>query len=190
MRQCTILAELRRISLFWMKESDGWRVKLTMAKQQKKAKRANVSAGILLFRTTNGELEFLLAHPGGPFWANRDLGAWTIPKGLVDEGEDLFAAACREFAEETGLQLTGPFIELGSIRQKAGKQVYAWACEGEADPESLSSNMMRLQYPHGSGQWLTIPEVDRYAWCNAADARVKLNPAQIAFIERLEALRK
>ena len=161
-----------------------------MAKQQKRAKRANVSAGILLFRRTNGELEFLLAHPGGPFWVNRDVGAWTIPKGLLDEGEELFAAACREFAEETGLQLTGPFIELGSIRQKAGKQVYAWACEGEADPENLSSNLMRLQYPHGSGQWLTFPEVDRYAWCSTEVAREKINPAQVAFIERLEALRK
>lgn len=97
------------------------------------AKRATVSAGLLLYHRTGGELEVLLAHPGGPFWAHRDAGAWSIPKGLVEEGEDVLVAACREFEEETGLRPTGPFLSLGSVRQKAGKLIYAWAWQGDAD---------------------------------------------------------
>src|SRR5437764_12286531 len=97
----------------------------------------NVSAGLLLYRRRGGRLELLLAHPGGPFWANKDAGAWTIPKGLTEAGEDLLAAARREFAEETGLRPGGPFRPLGSVRQKAGKVVHAWACEGDADPAVL-----------------------------------------------------
>jgi predicted NUDIX family NTP pyrophosphohydrolase len=151
------------------------------------AKRATVSAGLLLYRHTGGGWEVLLAHPGGPFWAYRDAGAWSIPKGLVEEGEDVLMAACREFEEETGLRPIGPFLSLGSVRQKAGKLIYAWACQGDADPSRLTSNLMRTEWPRGSGQWLRFPEVDRCAWFDPLTAREKLNPAQTAFIERLEA---
>jgi predicted NUDIX family NTP pyrophosphohydrolase len=151
------------------------------------AKRATVSAGLLLYRRTGGGLEVLLAHPGGPFWAHRDAGAWSIPKGLVEEGEDVLTAACREFEEETGLRPTGPFLPLGSVRQKAGKLIYAWAWQGDADPSRLTSNLMRTEWPRGSGRWLRFPEVDRCAWFGSQAARAKLNPAQTAFIDRLEA---
>jgi predicted NUDIX family NTP pyrophosphohydrolase len=151
------------------------------------ASRANVSAGLLLYRRTADGLEVLLAHPGGPFWANRDAGAWSIPKGLVDAGEEPRAAAWREFEEETGLRPTGPFRPLGSVRQKAGKLVYAWACEGDADPASLKSNLMRAEWPYGSGRWIRFPEVDRFGWFDPQTAREKLNPAQAEFIDRLEA---
>ena len=151
------------------------------------ANRATVSAGLLLYRRTGGEVEVLLAHPGGPFWAHRDAGAWSIPKGLIAVGEEPLAAACREFEEETGTRPMGPFLPLGSIRQKAGKLVHAWAWEGEADPACLRSNLMRAEWPHGSGRWLSFPEVDRYAWFTLPSARDKLNPAQAEFIDRLEA---
>lgn len=143
------------------------------------------SAGLLLFRRREGAVEFFLAHPGGPFWAKRDEGAWTIPKGLVEEGEDLLAAACREFQEETGIAPSGPFVELGSIRQKAGKTIVAWAFEGEADPAAVRSNTMRIEWPRGSGRWSTIPEIDRCEWFDAETARRKLNPAQAELIDRL-----
>jgi predicted NUDIX family NTP pyrophosphohydrolase len=149
-------------------------------------KRANISAGILLFRRPGGRLELFLAHPGGPFWAGREAGAWTIPKGLVHDGEELLDAARREFAEETGVAVEGPFVALGSVRQRAGKVVHAWACEGDADAERTTSNEMRTEWPRGSGRWLTFPEVDQCAWFDPAAARVKINPAQAAFVERLE----
>lgn len=145
-----------------------------------------VSAGLLLYRRREGKLEVFLAHPGGPFWKNRDNGAWTIPKGLADEGEDLLAAACREFEEETGTRPPGPFHSLGSVQQKAGKIIHAWACEGDADPHRISSNEVRLEYPRGSERWLTFPEIDRCAWFDLAAARQKINPAQAAFMERLD----
>ena len=129
----------------------------------------------------------MLAHPGGPFWAQRDAGAWSIPKGLVDEGEDPLEAACREFEEETGLQPRGPFLSLGSVRQKAGKLIHAWAWEGTADPARLTSNLMRTEWPRGSGKWIRFPEVDQYGWFAPQAAREKLNPAQAEFIDRLEA---
>ena len=152
-------------------------------------KSPNVSAGLLLFRRAapDGTLELFLAHPGGPFWAHRDDGAWTLPKGVVNAGEDLLAAARREFEEETCLHPAGPFLPLGSIRQKAGKTVHAWAWEGDADPARVTSNSMRTEWPRGSGQWLTFPEVDRCAWFDPDVARVKLNPAQAEFVDRLEA---
>src|SRR3712207_5240763 len=140
------------------------------------AKLSNVSAGLLLFRCPDGGLEVFLAHPGGPFWEARDLGAWTVPKGLMEEGEDPLAAAIREFEEETGIRPEGPFLPLGSIRQKAGKLVHAWAWEGEADPRQVRSNLMRAEWPRGSGRWLTFPEVDRCDWFDANSARRKINP--------------
>ena len=151
------------------------------------AKRSNVSAGLLLFRRPHGELEVFLAHPGGPFWRTRDLGAWTVPKGLVEEGEDPLVAAIREFEEETGIRPQGPFLPLGNIRQKAGKLVHAWAWKGEADPHRVRSNLMRTEWPRGSGRWLTFPEVDRCEWFDAQSAREKINPAQAELIDRLEA---
>ena len=146
-----------------------------------------MSAGLLLFRRPRGELEVFLAHPGGPFWEGRDLGAWTIPKGLVERGEDPLATAVREFEEETGIRPEGPFVPLGSVRQKAGKLVHAWAWEGEADARRVRSNTMRVEVPRGSGRWLTIPEVDRCEWFDAERARKKINPAQAELIDRLQA---
>ena len=147
--------------------------------------RTSTSAGLLLFRHRGETVEFFLAHPGGPFWTTRDTGAWTIPKGLVDDGEDLIDAACREFFEETGIRPQGPFIPLGSVKQKAGKTVHAWAWEGDADPSAITSNTTRTEWPRGSGTWLTFPEVDRCDWFDADTARLKMNPAQAELLDRL-----
>lgn len=150
-------------------------------------RRTNVSAGLLLFRRPSVEtLEIFLAHPGGPFWVHRDELAWTIPKGGVEEGEDFLSAARREFEEETGIAPAGPFHELGSIRQRAGKIVHAWAWEGDADPATITSNEMRTEWPRGSGRWVTFPEVDRCAWFDPTTARRKINSAQSELITRLE----
>ena len=150
------------------------------------SKRASVSAGLLLFRRPAGSLEVFLAHPGGPFWANRDDGAWTIPKGVVADGEALIDAAKREFEEETGIAPRPPFVPLGSIRQKAGKTVHAWAWEGDADASKISSNTSRVEWPRGSGKWIVYPEVDRCGWFDPSTARSKLNPAQAELLDRLE----
>ena len=149
-------------------------------------KTPKTSAGLLLFRRRPGGLELFLAHPGGPFWQRRDAGAWTIPKGVTEAGEDPLSTACREFEEETGLAPKGPFIPLGSVQQKAGKVVHAWAWEGDADPCSIRSNNTRTEWPRGSGRWLTYPEVDRCAWFDPRLAREKINPAQAELIDRLE----
>src|SRR5687768_16568173 len=145
------------------------------------------SAGLLLYRRTSAGLELFLAHPGGPFWHGRDAGAWTIPKGVAEAGEDTLRAACREFEQETGVRPVGPFLPLGSIRQKAGKLVHAWAWEGDADPGQTRSNTMRAEWPRGSGRWLTFPEVDRCEWFDAETAREKINAAQAELIDRLQA---
>lgn len=147
----------------------------------------NVSAGLLLFRRNSAGLELFLAHPGGPFWRGRDLGAWTIPKGLVAPGEELLDAARREFHEETGILPREPFLPLGSVRQKAGKLIHAWAWEGDADPAAIVSNTTSCEWPRGSGRSLTFPEVDRCAWFQPDAARTRLNPAQAELIDRLEA---
>jgi predicted NUDIX family NTP pyrophosphohydrolase len=147
---------------------------------------SKTSAGLLLYRRTSGGLELFLAHPGGPFWKGRDAGAWTIPKGIAEAGEDLLTAARREFEEETGIRPSGPFVPLGAIRQKAGKLVHAWAWEGEADPARVTSNTMKTEWPRGSGRWLTFPEVDRCEWFTPDEARLKINPAQAELIDRLE----
>ena len=149
--------------------------------------RPNVSAGLLLFRRAHQGLEIFIAHPGGPFWRDRDAGAWTIPKGIVEAGEDLLAAAQREFEEETGIAPNGPFIPLGSIRQKAGKTIHAWGFEGDADARSITSNSMRTEWPRGSGRFIEFPEVDKCGWFDPATAKAKMNPAQAELVDRLEA---
>ena len=149
------------------------------------SKRANVSAGLLLFRRVGGELEFFLAHPGGPFWRRRDEGAWTIPKGILEAGEQPQDGAIREFGEETGITPSGPYIPLGSVRQKSGKVVHAWGWEGDADASAIRSNEARIEFPRGSGRWITHPEVDRCGWFRLAEARRLLNPSQVPLLDRL-----
>jgi len=145
------------------------------------------SAGILMYRRrgANREIEVLLAHPGGPIWANKDAASWTIPKGEFDGDEQPLAAAIREFQEETGFQIDGDFLELGAVRQKSGKLVYAWALEGDCDPAVLVSNTCEIEWPPRSGQKIEIPEVDRGAWFSLPEARVKIMAAQAAFLVTL-----
>mgnify|MGYP002777854651 CR=1 FL=1 len=146
------------------------------------------SAGILLYRRRGPDLEVLLVHPGGPYWAAKDDGAWTIPKGELQTGEEPLAAARREFAEETGLALAGPFLALSPIRQRAGKLVHAWACAGDCVPEQLRSNTFEMEWPPRSGKLVRFPEVDRAAFFALAAARRKINPAQVALLDELERL--
>jgi predicted NUDIX family NTP pyrophosphohydrolase len=144
------------------------------------------SAGILLNRPGP---EVLLVHPGGPFWARKDAGAWSIPKGELDEGEDPRACARREFAEETGTQLPdGALEDLGSVRQKGGKEVRAFAVAGDLDPATVTSNTFELEWPPRSGRMQEFPEIDRAEWFGLEEARTKLNPAQVPFLDRLAAL--
>ncbi len=147
------------------------------------------SAGILLYRrgsSASAGLEVLLAHPGGPLWARRDAGAWSIPKGELDEGEEPLTAARREFAEELGSPPPdGEAIELGEVRLKSGKRVLAWALAGDLDATRIVSNTFAMQWPPRSGQMAEFPEVDRAQWFGLATAREKLNPAQAAFVDRL-----
>jgi len=145
-----------------------------------------VSAGLVMYRKSGSSLEVFLVHPGGPFWAKKDEGAWSIPKGLVEKGEDKLGAAKREFAEETSVVPSGPFIELGEIRQKSGKQVYAWAFEGNCDPPSIKSNTFSLEWPPKSGRMSEFPEIDRGKFFAIAEARRKINPQQAEFVNRLE----
>ena len=143
------------------------------------------SAGLLMFRRRNGGLEVLLAHPGGPFWAARHEGAWTIPKGGVHSGEEALAAACREFQEETGFTAHEPFIALGSIVQRSGKVVHAWAFEGNCDPDLLVSVTTSTEWPPRSGQRITIPEIDRASFFSLDEARSVINVAQAQLLDRL-----
>lgn len=148
---------------------------------------ARDSAGILLYRRRPGELEVLLVHPGGPFWAHKDLHAWSIPKGEPDAGEDLFAAALREFHEETGFAPDPDgALRLQPCRQRGGKVVHAWAIEGDCDPRELASNIFTMEWPPGSGRLQDFPEVDRAAWFRPSQARRKLHRGQIAILDELE----
>lgn len=147
------------------------------------------SAGILLFRRRAGALEVLLAHPGGPLYATKDEGHWTIPKGEPDGDDDLFAVARREFAEETGHPVPdGAPIELGTIQQKGGKIVHGWALEGDLDPLTARSNTVEMDWPPRSGRRITIPEIDRVAWFDPDEARRRVKAAQIPLLDRLEAV--
>src|SRR5215207_10103969 len=144
------------------------------------------SAGILLYRDRTGAPEVLLVHPGGPFWAKKDLGAWSIPKGEYEEGEDPRACALREFEEELGAPPPADALtELGSARQAAGKLMTAWAAQGDLDPTDVRSNTFMLEWPPRSGVMREFPEVDRAEWFPLAEARRRINPAQVAFLERL-----
>jgi predicted NUDIX family NTP pyrophosphohydrolase len=143
------------------------------------------SAGILMYRTPGEAVEFFLVHPGGPFWAGREEGAWTIPKGEFTEPELPLAAARREFFEETGFTANGPFMELGAVKQKAGKMVYAWAAEGNIDAASIRSNTFRTQWPPRSGKWISVPEIDKAGWFGYGEAARLINPAQAAFLDTL-----
>jgi predicted NUDIX family NTP pyrophosphohydrolase len=144
------------------------------------------SAGLLLYRLRDGEPEVLLVHPGGPFWARKDEGAWSIPKGEPEPGEEPQAVARREFEEELGAAPPpGEPIDLGEVRQRGGKVVHAWALEGDFDPATLRSNTFEAEWPPRSGQRREFPEVDRAEWFPLETARRKLNPAQSAFLERL-----
>ena len=147
---------------------------------------ASRSAGILLYRSADGGAEVLLVHPGGPFWARKDAGAWSIPKGEYEDGEDPRSCALREFEEETGTALPpGELIELGSVRQKGGKVVSAWAAEGDLDAESVRSNTFTMEWPPRSGRTAEFPEIDRAAWFGIDTAREKLLPAQAELLDRL-----
>jgi predicted NUDIX family NTP pyrophosphohydrolase len=143
------------------------------------------SAGLLLFRRTTKETEVFLVHPGGPFWAKKDEGAWSIPKGEYSDGEDPLAAAKREFKEETGRAVDGDFIHLGEIKQAGGKLVTAWALEHDIDAIQIESTTFEIEWPPRSGKLQSFPEVDRASWFTLPMARTKLLKSQISFLDRL-----
>ena len=140
------------------------------------------SAGLLVYRRRGVGVEFLLAHPGGPFWAKRDTGAWSIPKGLVDEGEDILAAARREFAEEVGQPVEGDFHSLTALKQKSGKTVHAFLAQADVDLDAFRSNPFEMEWPPRSGRTQAFPEIDRVAWFAPEEALVKIVPGQAGFI--------
>jgi len=144
-----------------------------------------LSAGFLMFRRSGEKIEVLLVHPGGPFWAKKDLATWSLPKGEYDEGEDPFAAAAREFEEETGIHPDGQFVSLGQIRQPSGKLVTAWAFEGECDCTKIKSNLFSMEWPKGSGRMQEFPEIDRGEFFTLPIAQRKILKGQIGFLERL-----
>ena len=146
------------------------------------------SAGLLMYRLRDGCVEVLLVHPGGPFYRHRDDGTWSIPKGEVDAGEELLEAAQREFREETGFPIAGPFLPLPAIRQKSGKRIQAWAFAGDCDPETLVSNTFELEWPPNSGRTQSYPEVDAAAFFELATARRKVNPGQLPLLDALAEL--
>lgn len=146
---------------------------------------AKRSAGLLMYRRRNSALEVFLVHPGGPFWAKKDLGAWSIPKGEYLDGEEPLEVAQREFREETGFTPPGAFLELGESKQTGGKIVNAWAFEGDFDPAKLRSNTIMMEWPPHSGRHIEVPEVDRGAWYSIEEARRRLLTGQRTFLDRL-----
>ena len=149
---------------------------------------SKISAGILLFRRKKDHPEVLLVHPGGPFWKNKDEGSWTIPKGETNDGEALLPAAIREFQEETGILLSGDFIELTPVKQKSGKLVYAWALEGDIIADEIKSNNFEIEWPTRSGKIQSLPEIDKAAWYDVKTAKEKINAAQAALLDELNEL--
>lgn len=147
---------------------------------------AKVSAGLVMYRVRNGKIEALLVHLGGPFWAKKDEGAWFIPKGEIMEGEDEFAAAKREFEEETGFKPEGTFVALGKVRHKSGKTVVAWAFAGTCDPLSIKSNTFTIEWPPRSGKQREFPEVDRAEWFTIDAAKNKIHADEFELLKRLE----
>lgn len=146
------------------------------------------SAGIMVYRSNGATFDVLLVHPGGPFWAKKDKGAWSVPKGEAEDGEDLLQTARREFEEETGQPAPeGYYIELGSFKRGSGKVVTAWAVEGKIDATSVRSNTLSIEWPPKSGKQLEIPEVDRAEWVSLSDAPEKMHTGQDIFIQRLAA---
>jgi predicted NUDIX family NTP pyrophosphohydrolase len=152
------------------------------------AARSKTSAGIALYRRRLGVLEIFLVHPGGPYWERKDEGAWSIPKGEYQPGEEALQAAQREFLEETGVEVSGPFLALTPVRQPSGKLISAWACEGDLDPTRLRSNTFSIEWPPKSGVMQSFPEVDRGAWFSLQDARAKLSAGQRPLLEALAGL--
>ena len=150
---------------------------------------SKTAAGLLLFRRTPEGPQVLLVHLGGPFWAGRDLGAWSLPKGEVAPGEDTLSAARREFREEIGLEPAGTPFPLGQVKQPGGKVVHAWALEGDFEPSSLKSNTFSVEWPKGSGHVRDFPEVDRAAWFDLAEARRRILGAQTPLLDVLAASR-
>ncbi|MBV8327259.1 NUDIX domain-containing protein [Chryseobacterium sp.] len=144
------------------------------------------SAGILLFKKENNDLYYFLVHPGGPFWKHKDIGAWSIPKGEIQNNENPLDRAITEFEEETGKAVTGEFIELSPVRQKSGKTVYAWALEQDIETSGLSSNTLSIEWPPRSGKTIEIPEVDQWEWLISEEAKKRINTAQAALITELE----
>jgi predicted NUDIX family NTP pyrophosphohydrolase len=144
-----------------------------------------ISAGLLLYRVRNREIEVFLVHPGGPFWSGKDIGAWSIPKGLVDPDEDPLSAAQREFHEETGFKVSGYFLQLSPLKTKSGKTIQAWAVEGNYDPLEIKSNTFTMEWPPHSGKRGEFPEVDRAAWFVMKEAKRKIHEAQVPLIEEL-----
>ena len=149
---------------------------------------AKQSAGILLFRRITGGLEVMLVHPGGPFWKNKDLGVWSIPKGEFHDNEDPLLAAKREFKEETGSDIEGNFVALDPVKLKSGKVVFAWAVEGDLDVDALVCNTIRIEWPPRSGKYQLIPECDRGEWFSLDMASKKINPGQANFLDQLNTL--
>lgn len=146
------------------------------------------SAGILLFKKENNDLFYFLVHPGGPFWKNKDNGAWSIPKGEIEQDEDPLERALVEFKEETGQSVKGEFIELSPIRQKGGKTVYAWAVEGNVETARLFSNSVEIEWPPRSGKLIEIQEVDQWKWFGSEEAKIRINIAQAGLLSELEEL--
>ncbi|MGH9575022.1 MAG: NUDIX domain-containing protein [Candidatus Acidiferrales bacterium] len=146
------------------------------------------SAGLILYRMQSGKLEVLLVHPGGPFWSKRDEGAWFIPKGELNVDEDPLAGAKREFEEETGLKPEGGFLVLGSVKQKSGKTIFAWAFEGDCDPSALKSNTFTIEWPPKSGRQKEFPEIDQAGFFTVAQAKVKMHPVEFPLVLRLQDL--